>query len=79
MAFEPKEGSGAIFKNTRKGNPAQPDYTGNCVIGGKVMRIAAWIKEGKQGKFMSLSIQEDKPAEKPAAPKADEFKDDIPW
>lgn len=80
MAYEPKEGSGALFKNTRKEAENHPDYTGNCVIGGKVMRLAAWIKEGKQGKFMSISIKPDDQQRKPEpAPKQDPFAGDIPF
>ena len=66
MAFEQKEGSGALFKNDKDGNESRPDYRGDCKVGGKVYRISAWIKEGKKGKWMSLSLQEGdgKPASK---------------
>jgi hypothetical protein len=84
MAYEQREGSGALFKNDRKSEPTQPDYTGNGLLFGKKVRIAAWIKEGAKGKFMSLSLQEDggklegKPESKPAG-RFDDFKDDIPF
>ena len=67
MAFEQREGSGALFKNDRKSEPSQPDYTGDATFKGKKVRIAAWIKEGKKGKFMSLSLQDE--ADKPAPAK----------
>jgi len=79
MAFEPKEGSGALFKNTRKESENHPDYTGNCVIGGKVMRLAAWIKEGKQWKFMSISIKPDEQKKPTPAPRDDPFDADVPF
>ena len=61
--FEQKDNSGTLFKNDRKESPNQPDYTGSCLVNGKGMRMAAWIKEGKNGKFMSFSFSE------PQAPK----------
>ena len=60
--FEQKDNSGTLFKNDRKESPNQPDYTGNCLVNGKAMRMAAWIKEGKNGKFMSFSFSEPRPA-----------------
>jgi hypothetical protein len=48
--------SGVLFKNDKKGNERSPDYTGKVNVEGKEMRLAAWIKEGKAGKFMSLKL-----------------------
>jgi len=55
--------SGVLFKNDKKGNERSPDYTGKVNVEGKEMRLAAWIKEGKAGKFMSLKLSypQDKP------------------
>ncbi len=58
MAYEPRDNSGVLFKNDRKTKETQPDYKGNVLVNGIEMDIAAWIKEGKKGKFMSLSFQE---------------------
>lgn len=57
MAFEQKDGSGALFKNDRKEKETHPDYRGDCKIDGVDYWISAWVKEGKRGKFFSLSIQ----------------------
>lgn len=57
MAFEHKDGSGSLFKNDKKGNDRAPDYKGDICVNGEVMEIAAWLKEGKAGKFMSLSVK----------------------
>lgn len=59
MSYELKDGQGSLFKNN-KTKETQPDYTGEVKIEGKVYRLSAWIKEGKNGKFMSLSCQENK-------------------
>lgn len=55
MAFEQKDGTGALFKNDKKGNDKAPDYRGTAKINGETCDIAAWIKkpEGKTP-FMSL-------------------------
>lgn len=64
MAFEHKDGQGSLFKNDKKtGN--QPDYRGTATIDGRAKRISAWIKDGKNGKFLSLSIQDDVPRNEP--------------
>lgn len=60
MAYEQKEGQGSLFKNQKKTDEKHPDYKGDCLLNGKKMQIAAWIKEAKNGsKFMSLRIKED--------------------
>ncbi len=69
MAYETKDNSGALFKNERKANERQPDYTGDAVINGQKMRISAWVKKAKSGKtFMSLAFsepQERQPGDEP--------------
>ena len=58
MAYEPKDGSGALFKNDKGDNPARPDYRGDIMLGGKVYEISGWIKplaSDASKKFMSLS------------------------
>ncbi len=57
MAFEQREGGGVLFKNDRKKSEKEPDYKGNALINGTEMDVAAWVKEGKNGKFFSLSIK----------------------
>jgi hypothetical protein len=57
MAYEMREGSGSLFKNDKDGNEKRPDYRGDALINGEVLEISAWIKEGKKGKFMSLSFK----------------------
>jgi hypothetical protein len=62
---------GALFKNDRKETENHPDYTGQINVGGVDYWLSAWIKEGRSGKFMSLSIKpkdERKPAQSRQAP-----------
>lgn len=76
----------ALFKNDKEGNEKRPDYTGSIELeGGKKLRLAAWIKEGKKGKFMSGKVSEFQDSQKgkdtppPAPPKDEAFDDDIPF
>lgn len=56
--FKNKENSGAIFKNLKKANEKQPDYSGTVNVGGTDKQIALWIKDGAKGKFFSVQISE---------------------
>jgi uncharacterized protein (DUF736 family) len=57
MAYEMKEGSASLFKNTRKQSESHPDYTGSIMLQGKEHYLSAWIKESpKAGKFFSISV-----------------------
>ena len=56
MAFEPKDGSGALFKNGKKEEGSkQPDYRGEVMLGGVVYELAGWVKNTGKGPFLSLS------------------------
>jgi hypothetical protein len=73
-----KENSGSLFKNGKKEKDTHPDYKGEVLVNGKKMQISAWIKEGKNGKFMSLSFSEPwvkKDVEVEKAANRDEFKE----
>jgi hypothetical protein len=56
MAYEQRDNSGSLFKNTFKQKDNQPDYTGAGLIDGSEYRVSAWVKEGQKGKFFSLSF-----------------------
>lgn len=57
MVFEQKDMSGILFRAEKK-QERSPDYSGNITINGHRYRLAAWIKEGKKGKFMSLAVSD---------------------
>tara|TARA_R110000851_G_scaffold216457_2_gene369401 strand:- start:500 stop:790 length:291 start_codon:yes stop_codon:yes gene_type:complete len=46
MAYEKKENDISVFYNPpeKKTNPNSPDWTGEALIEGKVMRVAFWAK-----------------------------------
>ncbi|HEX8783500.1 MAG TPA: hypothetical protein VF764_09020 [Steroidobacteraceae bacterium] len=54
----PRDNSGALFKNKRKTRDTQPDYEGECVVGGHDYYISAWLRESQNGvKYMSLAFK----------------------
>jgi hypothetical protein len=60
MSYQPKEGSGALFKNDKGDNPARPDYRGDVMVGGVLYELSAWIKplpSDATKRFMSLSAK----------------------
>lgn len=76
MAYEKKDGFGAIFKNKQKApDSKQPDYRGDIMLGGKLWSIAGWVKNGGSGPYLSLKGEE--PRDK-AETKRREPEDDSP-
>jgi hypothetical protein len=77
------ENKGVLFKNDRKEKETQPDYTGKITLGGKEKRLAAWLKDGQRGKFMSLQVsdfqEQAQSAPQPQPVLNDDFSDDIPF
>jgi uncharacterized protein (DUF736 family) len=81
MAFELKDGQGTLFKNDKKGNEKAPDYRGEAMIDGVMHKVAGWLKDGKNGKWMSLKIEvaDNDAARERSAPKREQPTDDIPF
>lgn len=76
MAYVPKEGSGSLFKNDRKVSETHPDFTGSIMVNGKEHYLSAWVKEGKKGKFFSVSIGKVKEPKTFKEAGSDELPDD---
>lgn len=71
MSYQPKEGSGALFKNDKGDNPSRPDYRGDVMVGGVVYEISGWIKplpSDAEKKFMSLSAKPKQARQSNSAP-----------
>jgi uncharacterized protein (DUF736 family) len=56
--METKNNTGVLFTNDQKGNEKAPNYKGKVNVNGKDMEVAGWIKEGKNGAYISLSFKE---------------------
>lgn len=56
--YQPKDNSGAIFRNEKKESASHSDYAGQAMIGRQMYWVSAWVKQAKNGKkFMSLSFK----------------------
>jgi len=54
MAYD-NTNSGALFKNDKRTNERQPQYTGSIDADGKEYWMSAWVKESRDGKkFFSM-------------------------
>jgi len=59
MAYETKPGQGVIFKNENKQSSNHPDYNGKIKTPeGREYDLSMWVKDGKKGKFFSVSVKE---------------------
>lgn len=59
MAYEPKDNTGALFKNDKGDNPKRPDYRGDALIDGRSFKLSAWIQKSKKdgSSYMSIKIE----------------------
>ena len=74
--------SGVLFTNDQKGNEKAPVYKGKINVFGKDYDLAGWIKEGKNGKFLSLKVSEPYNKEvgnKAANKQAEDVSQDLPF
>lgn len=83
MAYEQKELSGALFRNDKGDNPKRPDYKGSATIDGVCYWMDAWVKDGSNGKFLSVAfkVKESKPESAPETNEtnAADKDDDLPF
>jgi len=62
--------TGVLFKQDRKKSDKAPDWTGTleiddellkaAIVSGAKLRIAGWVRSGRNGEFISLKAEEEK-------------------
>jgi len=63
MAYEPRLGDGALFRNDRRETDKHPNATGYVIAHrdikeGEKLNLAAWTKDGGKGKFQSIRMSD---------------------
>lgn len=79
--FEQRDNSGSLFKNDRRETDKQPEYKGDGIVNGVPVWISAWVKDGKNGKFFSMSFtpKEGQQQSQKSSYKPEPAGDDVPF
>jgi single-stranded DNA-binding protein len=83
MDTNQRDNSGVMFKNDKREKESHPHYKGNIRVNGQEYWLSAWIKEGKNGKFMGLALspkeEQGQAPQAKSSKKIEDMDDDIPF
>jgi len=80
MAYELREGCGNSFINSFKEKDTQPDFTGDGMYKGEVVRLALWKKKTAKGEtFLGWAISPKEEKKKPTDYVITPTDEDIPF
>jgi len=70
-----------LFKNEKREKATHPHATGTALIGGVEYWVSAWTKEGKKGRWQSLSFKpkEERVGDKRKFNPSPAADDDVPF
>jgi hypothetical protein len=86
MSYEPKDNTGSLFRNDKKGTDKHPNACGSALIDGVEYWVDAWVNTIQSGdkagqKYQSLKFKRKDAAKgaAPARPASKKVDDDIPF
>jgi hypothetical protein len=56
MASVPEEGKGVLFSNNKKSSDKAPDFNGQIMHNGELIKISAWQRQSAVGPLISLAV-----------------------
>tara|TARA_X000001382_G_scaffold15843_1_gene10060 strand:+ start:695 stop:943 length:249 start_codon:yes stop_codon:yes gene_type:complete len=78
--YQKKDDTAFLFRNQNKSKDNQPDYTGWVKYDGSERRLAAWVKDMKDGsKALSISISDKQPPKEGGSRGSGNDNNDIPF
>jgi hypothetical protein len=80
--FQTKPNTGALFRDERKANEEDRDYSGAVNVDGTEYWLSGWIKQSKKTgkKYLSIAVKpKDESVKRAAAQSKPDFNDEIPW
>ena len=58
-----EEGQGVLFSNDKKGNAKAPDFKGQMLHKGEIIKISAWKRTSQYGELISLARNDFAPGQ----------------